>query len=69
MGENPPRDPFFAGMNQNNLADFIWSVADTLRGDFRQSEFGRLTRPLPAISAKPHPLADRIATLLRKVAA
>ena len=24
-------------MNQQNLADFIWSVADAVRGDFKQS--------------------------------
>ena len=23
-------------MNQQNLADFIWSVADVLRGDYKQ---------------------------------
>ena len=24
----------------NNHADFIWSVADLLRGDYKQSEYG-----------------------------
>lgn len=33
-------------MNQQNLAAFIWSVADLLRGDFRRSEFGRVILPL-----------------------
>lgn len=32
-------------MNQQNLADFIWSVADVLRGDFRQSIYGRIILP------------------------
>ncbi|MBA54239.1 MAG: hypothetical protein CMK89_07275 [Pseudomonadales bacterium] len=31
-------------MNQtpNNLAAYIWSLADLLRGDFKQSQYGRL---------------------------
>ncbi|WP_455232906.1 hypothetical protein [Geopseudomonas aromaticivorans] len=28
-------------MSQQNLADLIWNVADVLRWDFKQSEFGR----------------------------
>lgn len=35
-------------MNQQNLADFIWSLADVLCGDFRQSEFGRIILPTTA---------------------
>src|SRR4029453_11937346 len=29
-----------------NHAAFIWSVADLLRGDYKQSEYGRVIRPL-----------------------
>ena len=29
----------------NNLAADIWSLADLLRGDFRQSQFGRIILP------------------------
>lgn len=36
-------------MNQQNLADFIWSVADVLRGDFKQSEFGRIILPFTVL--------------------
>lgn len=36
-------------MNQQNLADFIWTVADVLRGDFRQSEFGRIILPFTVL--------------------
>nr|WP_137888390.1 class I SAM-dependent DNA methyltransferase [Pseudomonas sp. 2FE] len=36
-------------MNQQNLADFIWNVADVLRGDFRQSEFGRVILPFTVL--------------------
>ncbi len=32
-------------MNQQNLANFIWSVANLLRGDFKQSEYGRVILP------------------------
>src|SRR3954454_13902748 len=32
-----------------NHADFIWSVADLLRGDYKQSEYGRVILPLTVI--------------------
>ncbi len=32
----------------NNHAAFIWSVADLLRGDDQQSEYGRVIMPLTA---------------------
>ena len=34
-------------MNQrtNNLAAYIWSLADLLRGDFKQSQYGRIILP------------------------
>lgn len=31
--------------NTNNLAAYIWSLADLLRGDFRQSQYGRIILP------------------------
>ena len=31
-------------MNQPNLSSFIWSVADLLRGDYKQSEYGKVKR-------------------------
>ncbi|MCG6267581.1 type I restriction-modification system subunit M N-terminal domain-containing protein [Vibrio furnissii] len=36
-------------MTNNNFsqtAAFIWSVADLLRGDFKQSQYGRVILPL-----------------------
>ena len=36
-------------MNQQNLAADIWNVADTLRGDFKQSEFGRVILPFAVL--------------------
>ena len=31
--------------NTNNLAAYIWSLADLLRGDFKQSQYGRVILP------------------------
>jgi type I restriction enzyme M protein len=36
-------------VNQQTLADFIWNVADVLRGDFKQSEFGRIILPFTVL--------------------
>ncbi|MEM1353900.1 MAG: class I SAM-dependent DNA methyltransferase [Planctomycetota bacterium] len=36
-------------MNQSNLSSFIWSVADLLRGDYKQSEYGRVILPLTVL--------------------
>ena len=33
----------------NNHAAFIWSVADLLRGDYKQSKYGRVILPLTVI--------------------
>ena len=35
----------------NNLAAFIWSVADLLRGDFKQSQYGRIILPFTSASS------------------
>jgi len=32
--------------NFQDRANFIWSIADLLRGDFKQSEYGRVILPL-----------------------
>ena len=34
-----------SGHNFSQTAAFIWSVADLLRGDFRQSQYGRIILP------------------------
>lgn len=36
-------------MNQQNLAADIWNIADALRGDFKQSEFGRVILPFAVL--------------------
>src|ERR1039458_10205183 len=38
-----------AGSTINNHAAFIWSVADLLRGDYKQSEYGKVILPLTVI--------------------
>lgn len=37
-------------MVDTNLSSFIWSVADLLRGDYRQSEYGRVILPFTVLS-------------------
>ena len=36
-------------MNQSALSSFIWSVADLLRGDYRQSEYGKVILPFTVL--------------------
>ena len=36
-------------MAEQNLSAFIWSVADLLRGDYKQSEYGRVILPLTVL--------------------
>ena len=35
--------------NVKDLASFIWSIADLLRGDFRQSEYGKVILPFTVL--------------------
>jgi type I restriction enzyme M protein len=38
-----------------NHAAFIWSVADLLRGDYKQSEYGKVILPMvPPMSLRPY---------------
>src|SRR5687767_412790 len=36
-------------MSDPNLSSFIWSVADLLRGNYRQSEYGRVILPFTVL--------------------
>lgn len=53
-------------MNQQALSAFIWSVADLLRGDYKQSEYGKVILPFTVLrrldcvleSTKPAVLAE-----------
>jgi type I restriction enzyme M protein len=31
--------------NVQNLSSFVWSIAEILRGDFKQSEYGKVILP------------------------
>ncbi|HCB1464488.1 TPA: type I restriction-modification system subunit M N-terminal domain-containing protein, partial [Enterobacter asburiae] len=35
--------------NISSLASLIWSVADLLRGDFKQSQYGRIILPFTVL--------------------
>lgn len=36
-------------MNDSNLSAFIWSVADLLRGDYKQSNYGKVILPFTVL--------------------
>jgi type I restriction-modification system DNA methylase subunit len=38
-----------APVNDPNLSSFIWSVADLLRGDYKQSEYGKVILPFTVV--------------------
>jgi type I restriction enzyme M protein len=42
-----PREPFFD--EPPSPSSFIWSVADLMRGDYIQSEYGRLILPFTVV--------------------
>jgi type I restriction enzyme M protein len=35
----------FVAQNFSELANFIWSVADLLRGDYKQADYGKVILP------------------------
>ncbi len=36
-------------MSDPNLSSFLWSVADLLRGDYKQSEYGKVILPFTVL--------------------
>ena len=50
----------------NNHAAFIWSVADLLRGDYKQSEYGKVILPLTVLRRFDCVLQPRKAAMLKK---
>jgi type I restriction enzyme M protein len=48
----------------NNLATFIWSLADLLRGDFKQSQYGRVILPFTLLRRLEGVLEDSKETVL-----
>lgn len=56
-------------MNQtpNNLAAYIWSLADLLRGDFKQSQYGRIILPFTLLRRLECVLEDSKEAVLAQV--
>jgi type I restriction enzyme M protein len=48
----------------NNLATFIWSLADLLRGDFKQSQYRRVILPFTLLRRLEGVLEDSKETVL-----
>jgi len=55
-------------MNQQALSSFIWSVADLLRGDYKQSEYGRVILPFTVLRRLDCVLTDTKAAALAELA-
>ena len=56
-------------MNEQTLSSLIWSVADLLRGDFKQSEYGRVILPFTVLRRLDCVLAPTKAEVLKEYAA
>jgi type I restriction enzyme M protein len=56
-------------MNQTALSSFIWSVADLLRGDYKQSEYGKVILPFTVLRRLDCVLASTKADVLKEKAA
>ena len=55
--------------NYSQTAAFIWSVADLLRGDFKQSQYGRIILPFPLLRRLECVLSDHKEAVVEKYAA
>ncbi len=55
-------------MNHQTLSSFIWSVADLLRGDYRQSEYGKVILPFTVLRRLDLVLAPTKAAVLAEQA-
>lgn len=56
-------------MNHQSLSAFIWSVADLLRGDYKQSEYGRVILPFTVLRRLDCVLAPTKDAVLKEEAA
>lgn len=52
--------------NHSSIAAFLWSVADLLRGDFKQSQYGRIILPFTLLRRLECVLADTKPNVLAK---
>ncbi len=55
-------------MNHQSLSSFLWSVADLLRGDYKQSEYGRVILPFTVLRRLDCVLSDTKAAALTELA-
>ncbi len=55
-------------MNQQSLSAFLWSVADLLRGDYRQSDYGKVILPFTVLRRIDSVLAPNKAAVLEEQA-
>jgi type I restriction enzyme M protein len=55
-------------MNQQALSSFLWSVADLLRGDYKQSEYGRVILPFTVLRRLDCVLESTKAAVLQELA-
>src|SRR4029077_14963280 len=53
-------------MNHQALSSFIWSVADLLRGDYKQADYGKVILPLTVLRRLDCVLADTKGRVLAK---
>src|SRR5437773_1585339 len=56
-------------MSATNLSSFIWSVADLLRGDYKQSEYGKVILPFTVLRRLDCVLEKTKVTVLTELAA
>ncbi len=56
-------------MNQQTLSAFIWSVADLLRGDYKQSDYGKVILPFTVLRRLDCVLASTKPAVLAELAA
>jgi type I restriction enzyme M protein len=56
-------------MAEQNLSSFIWSVADLLRGDYKQSEYGKVILPFTVLRRLDCVLAPTKAAVLTELTA
>ena len=54
-------------MNQQSLSSFLWSVADILRGDYKQANYGKVILPFTVLRRLDCVLAPTKAAVLAEL--
>ena len=49
VSRSPASPSLLLRMSDPNLSSFIWSVADLLRGDYKQSDYGKVILPFSSV--------------------